>query len=81
MTTARLEANRGISPIGQRGGPLVSETAPAAGFPKKRLFFYTIEATNSMKTKDRSCKIGEKWAIFGAKITRILQKKQVFCAF
>jgi hypothetical protein len=34
-----------------------------------------------MKTKGRSCKIGVKQTGFCAEMTRILQKKQHFCAF
>jgi hypothetical protein len=34
-----------------------------------------------MKTKDRSCKIGEKRTGFGAEMTRILQEKATFSRF
>jgi hypothetical protein len=71
-------ATRGdISPIAARGGPSVSEAVPSGGFPKKRLFFSTTEASKSMKTNDRSGKIGEKQTGFCAEMTRILQEKQV----
>jgi hypothetical protein len=48
---------------------------------KKKIVFYTTEATKSMKTKDRLCKIGEKRTGFCAEMTRILQEEQLFCAF
>jgi hypothetical protein len=34
-----------------------------------------------MKTKDRSCKTGEKATGFRAETRRVFAKKQIFCAF
>jgi hypothetical protein len=51
--------------------------------PEKKgfLIFLTSEASKSMKTTDRSCKIGLKQTGFWAEMTRILQKKAGFLFF
>jgi hypothetical protein len=44
-------------------------------------YFFATEASKSMKTNDRPCKIGAKQTGFCAEMTRISQKKLAFLCF
>jgi len=66
MALQAFEIRRGPRPASGHAAGVAARDYSRWRAEEKKIVFYTIEARNSVKTKDRSCKVGEKRASFCA---------------